>query len=193
MAARLANPQVRNQGTIGGNLCYADPATDPPACLLALGARVVLASHRGTRELALEDFLVDYYETALGQDELLQEIRLPALPPGARGVYARFLRTAAEHRPLATVATVVQVEGDVCTRARIAVGAAVPVAQRLPSAEAELAGFAITRERIEHCAANAAATLSPLDDARGSAAYRQAMVRVQLLRSLGDAFGLERT
>jgi CO/xanthine dehydrogenase FAD-binding subunit len=67
------------------------------------------------------------------------------------------------------------------------------VAQRLPSAEAELAGFAITRERIEHCAANAAATLSPLDDARGSAAYRQAMVRVQLLRSLGDAFGLERT
>jgi D-arabinose 1-dehydrogenase-like Zn-dependent alcohol dehydrogenase len=75
----------------------------------------------------------------------------------------------------------------------VAVGAAVPVAQRLPSAEAELAGFAITRERIEHCAANAAATLSPLDDARGSADYRQAMVRVQLLRSLGDAFGLERT
>lgn len=192
MASRLANPQVRNQGTIGGNLCYADPATDPPACLLALGASVVLASHRGTRELALADFLVDYFTTALEADELLQEIRVPALPSNARGAYARFLRTAAEHRPVANVAVVVQGMGRHCASARIVVGAAVPVALRLTSAEAELAESEVTPERIVRCVAAAAATLSPLDDARGSAEYRKAMVKVQLERTLTDIFGLGR-
>lgn len=192
MASRLANPQVRNQGTIGGNLCYADPATDPPACLLALGASVVLASHRGTRELALSDFLVDYFATALDADELLKEIRVPALPSDARGAYTRFLRTAAEHRPVANVAVVVQGTGRRCTAARIVVGAAVPVALRLPGAEAELAGSGVTPGHIARCVAAAAATLSPLDDARGSADYRKAMVQVQLERTLTDIFGLGR-
>lgn len=190
MAGRLANPQVRQQGTLGGNLCYADPATDPPACLLALDARVVLASQRGTRELALADFLVDYYATALAPDEILQEVRVPALPRDARGAYGRFLRTAAEHRPLVTVGAVVQVISGVCTGARIALGASVPVAQRLPGAEAELVGRPVHPEAVARCATQAAAAIAPLDDLRGSADYRRAMVRVQLVRTLNDAFGL---
>ena len=67
MASRLANPQVRNQGTIGGNLCYADPATDPPSCLMALDAEVVLSSAKGSRILKIEDFVLDYFVTALGR------------------------------------------------------------------------------------------------------------------------------
>ena len=108
MASRVANPQVRNQGTIGGNLCYADPSTDPPGCLMALGAQVVLGSSRGERVLSIEEFLVDYYVTALESDEIVTEIRVPPPVAGTDGVYSRFLRTPAEHRPLASVALVAQ-------------------------------------------------------------------------------------
>lgn len=192
MAGRLANPQVRHQGTVGGNLCYADPATDPPACLLALDARVLLVGHRGTRELALADFLVDYYATALAPDEILQEVRVPALPRDACGAYGRFLRTAAEHRPLVTVGVITQVISGVCTGARITVGASVPIAQRLPSAEAELVGRAVSPETVARAAAAAAAAISPLDDVRGNADYRRAMVQVQVDRTLRNVFGLAR-
>ena len=80
----MANPQVRNQGTIGGNLCYADPSTDPPGCLMALDAKVVLGSARGERVLGIEEFLVDYYVTALEPDEMVVEIRVPPLAPAPR-------------------------------------------------------------------------------------------------------------
>jgi carbon-monoxide dehydrogenase medium subunit len=191
MASRLANPQVRNQGTLGGNLCYADPATDPPACLLALDASVVLVSARGRRELPLQDFLVDYYTTAIEPDELLQEIRVPPMTPDAKGAYSRHLRTAAEHRPVATVAVVLRTDDRVCTEARIVVGAAVPVARRLPQAEAVLRGGALVPTRVRECAETAAAEISALDDARGSADYRRAMVQVQLRRTLAGLSGFD--
>jgi CO/xanthine dehydrogenase FAD-binding subunit len=104
MATRVANPQVRNQGTMGGNLCYGDPSTDPPGCLMALDAQVVLGSARGERVLSMQEFLLDYFVTALEPDELVLEIRVPPLAAGTTGVYTRYLRTAAEHRPLVSVA-----------------------------------------------------------------------------------------
>lgn len=190
MAARMANPQVRNQGTIGGNLCYADPATDPPGCLLALNARVRLASRRGTRELALADFIVDYYTTALEPDELVQDILVPPAPADAAGHYLRHLRTAAEHRPMASVAAWVRRQGDVCTEARLVVGAATPVPCRLPRAEACLSGQRITQARLAEAAATAADEFTAIDDLRGSAAYRRQVVRVQAERCLAGLFGL---
>lgn len=190
MAARVANPQVRNQGTIGGNLCYADPSTDPPGCLLALHAQVVLASARGERVLALSDFLVDYYTTALEPDELLSEIRVPALPADASGQYARFLRTAAEHRPLVSVAFVARRQGAVCTEARIAVGASTPIPVRLPRAEAWLAGKTITAEVAAEAADIVAADIEPVSDARGDADFRRDMVRVVARRNIAGLFGL---
>jgi len=190
MAAQVANPQVRNQGTLGGNLCYADPSTDPPGCLLALDARVQLASHRGLRELPLADFLVDYFTTALEPDELVQAIIVPPLPDASRGRYDRFLRTAAEHRPMVSVAALVQVERGLCRGARIVVGAAVPVPARLAEAEACLVGQAPSRERIDAAARAAAEAITPLDDLRGNADYRRAMVEVQLRRSLAALFDL---
>jgi len=157
MAARLANPQVRNQGTIGGNLCYADPATDPPACLL---------------------------------DELLTEIRVPPLAPDATGLYTRHLRTAAEHRPLASVALLARRQGSVCTEVRIAVGASTPVPTRVARAEACLTGQAITPALVAEAAAIVAADITPVDDARGSADYRRHIVGVVARRSLAQLFGL---
>ena len=192
MAAKVANPQVRNQGTVGGNLCYADPSTDPPACLLALDARVVLASHRGVRELPMAEFFVDYFTTAIDADELLQTIVVPRLVPGTLGRYDRFLRTAAEHRPMVNVAALARLDGGVCVEARIVVGAAVAVTQRIGAAEDCLLGHVPSEERIESAAAAAVASISPLDDLRGSAAYRREMVGVQVRRTLTQLFNLTR-
>lgn len=190
MAAHMANPQVRQQGTLGGNLCYADPATDPPCCLMSLGASVVLASARGERELDLEDFLVDYYITALAPDELLREIRVP--PPAADGaaVYTRFLRTAAEHRPLVNVAVAVRRRGPVCTEARLVVGASTPVPARQRPAEALLCARPVDAGLVAEVAAAVAADLPVLSDARGHAEHRRAMVEVVTRRSLAGLFGL---
>jgi carbon-monoxide dehydrogenase medium subunit len=193
MAARVANPQVRNQGTLGGNLCYADPSTDPPGCLLALDARVVLASHRGVRELSMGEFLVDYFTTAIEPDELLQSIVVPRWVPGTIGRYDRFLRTAAEHRPMANVAALARLEGGVCVQVRLVVGAAVAVTQRIGAAEDCLLGHAPSLERIESAAQSAMASITPLDDLRGSAAYRREMVGVQVRRTLAQLFNLTRT
>lgn len=189
-AAVLANPQVRNQGTLGGNLCYADPATDPPTCLLALDARVRLASHRGSRELPLAEFIVDYYTTALEPDELVHEIRVPVTPADAVSDYTRFLRTAAEHRPMVSVATWARRDGPLCTDVRLVVGAATPIPARLAEAESCLRGRRVTAAVATEAAAVAAATINPIDDLRGSADYRRAMVRVQVARSIARLFDL---
>ncbi|EYS97728.1 4-hydroxybenzoyl-CoA reductase [Cupriavidus sp. SK-4] len=190
MASRVANPQVRNQGTIGGNLCYADPATDPPGCLMALGARIVVSGRGGEREIDIEDFLVDYYVTALAPDEIVTQIRLPAPGAGADGRYARFLRTAAEHRPLASVALAVRREGAFCVEARLAVGASTPIPARLRRAEALLAGKAVTAELAEETAAIVAADINAVSDMRGSESYRREMVRVVARRTIAELFGV---
>jgi len=191
MAARVANPQVRNQGTLGGNLCYGDPSTDPPGCLLALDARVLVASARGERELPLEAFLVDYFQTALEPDELLVEIRVPPMAPGSEGVYTRFLRTAAEHRPLASVALVAQRDGLLCRTARIAVGASTPIPTRVRRAEAFLEGRTMDASAVAQAAAIVAADIEPVSDARGDADFRRRMVEVVAGRTMGGLFGID--
>lgn len=191
MAQRMANPQVRNQGTVGGNLCYADPSTDPPGCLMALDAQVVLASARGERVLGIEDFLVDYYTTALESDEIVSEIRVPPLAQGRSGVYTRFLRTAAEHRPLASVALVANTAVGVCRDARLVVGASTPIPTRLRRAEDFLEGRVVTWAVAAEAARMVAADITPVSDTRGSADFRRAMVRVNVGRTVAELFGLD--
>jgi carbon-monoxide dehydrogenase medium subunit len=190
MAERVANPQVRNQGTIGGNLCYGDPSTDPPGCLLALGATVVLGSTRGQRTIPLEEFIVDYFETALEPDEILMEIRVPPLPSGVTGVYSRFLRTAAEHRPLVSVALVVHRDGASCRDARLVVGASTPIPVRLRRAEEFLEGRVVDAAVAVEAANMVAQDIEPLSDLRGSAEFRRDMVRAVARRTVCELFGL---
>ncbi len=190
MATRVANPQVRNQGTMGGNLCYGDPSTDPPGCLMALDAQVVLGSARGERVLSMQEFLLDYFVTALEPDELVLEIRVPPLAAGTAGVYTRYLRTAAEHRPLVSVAFVARREGMHCHAPRLVVGASTPVATRLSRAEDLLDGQRVTPERVVQAADLAAEDISPVEDLRGSAAFRREMVRVNVRRTVAELLGL---
>jgi len=190
MAERVANPQVRNQGTLGGNLCYGDPSTDPPSCLLALDAAVVLGSTRGERCMPLDEFIVDYFETALEPDEILVEVRIPPLPPGVKGIYSRFLRTAAEHRPLVSVALVAGLDGGGCHDVRIAVGASTPIPCRMKNAEAMLQGRRVDAALAAQAADLVAQDIEPLSDSRGSAEFRRDMVRVVVRRTICELFEL---
>ncbi|NDZ18373.1 4-hydroxybenzoyl-CoA reductase [Variovorax sp. WS11] len=190
MAAQVANPQVRNQGTLGGNLCYADPATDPPGCLMAHGAQLVLASTRGQRMLSVEEFLVDYYVTALEPDELLVEIRVPVPQADAGGRYTRFLRTAVEHRPLASVSLMTRRDGALCREARLVVGASVAIPGRVTRAEEFLRGRMVTDGVAAEAADIVAADIAPISDTRGSAEFRRNMVRVACRRTIAGLFGL---
>ncbi|MDM0045781.1 xanthine dehydrogenase family protein subunit M [Variovorax dokdonensis] len=191
MAARVANPQVRNQGTLGGNLCYGDPSTDPPGCLLALDARVRIGGLHGERELTIEELLVDYFQTALAPDEVLIDVRIPPMPANTRGVYTRFLRTAAEHRPLASVALVARHEDLLCQTARLAVGASTPIPTRVPRAEAFLENRTMDAQAVRQAAAIVAQDIEPVSDARGDAEYRRHMVQVAAARTMAELFGID--
>ena len=190
MAAHLANPQVRNQGTLGGNLCYADPATDPPTCLLALDAEIEIASARGSRRLSISDFFVDYYTTALEPDEIVVAVHVPAPAVGFAGAYTRHLRTAAEHRPLVNVAVTGRRNGNRLSDVRVAVGASTPIPARVPRAEEVLGGGDITPGRIAEAATAASEDIFAVSDGRGDEAYRRAMVRVVARRTMHTLCGL---
>ena len=190
MASRLANPQVRNQGTIGGNICYADPATDPPSCLMALDASLVLSNARGDRVLPIADFLIDYYTTALAPDEIVSEIRVP--PPAFDiGYHARFLRTAAEHRPLVNLAVTMKRDQDIIREVRLVVGATTTVPTRVREAETFLEGKTMTNAVAAQAADIVAAGVQPISDIRGSEAFRRDMVRVVARRTIERLCGLQ--
>lgn len=188
LARNMANPQVRHQGTVGGNLCYGDPSTDPPTGLLVWDAAVEVANAQASRLLPLRDFLVDYFTTALAPDELLVAVHLPRPPTDTRSRYARHMRTAAEHRPLVTVATMARLAQGQCSELRLAVGASSVVPRRLSRAEAVLRGRVPTAALVAEAADTAAQELEVLDDARGSAEFRRTIVRVTVQRELAALF-----
>jgi carbon-monoxide dehydrogenase medium subunit len=188
MARRVANPQIRNMATIGGNLCHGDPASDPPACFLALGGEVKAVRGSQERVIRLEEFFTDYYETALAPDEILTEIRIPPLPKGSVGVYARFMTTAAEHRPLVGVGLLLTLDGrDVCRDIRIALGAVTPIPARLGKVEAFLRGKRLVPDAIAQAGEIAATEIRPQSDFRASAEYRKEVTRVMVRRAVERA------
>ena len=191
MAAGLANPQVRNQGTIGGNLCYADPSTDPPACLAALGAELEIAGPSGHRRVSAENFNVDFFVTALEPGEILTAIHLPPPPDGLTALYKRQLRTAAEHRPLANLALALCPAKAGTAAVRLFVGAATPVPQRMTRAEEFLTGRTITHDAAAAAADLVAEDLKPISDGRGDADLRRAVVRAVARRVIAEAGGLD--
>jgi aerobic carbon-monoxide dehydrogenase medium subunit len=188
MASRLANPQVRNQGTLGGNLCYADPATDPASCLVALGAEIVLSSKSSARILKVEDFVLDFFATALGPDELVSEIRVPPSSFNL-GYHARFLRTAAEHRPLVNLAVAMTTQDKTCVDVRMVAGASTAKPTRLRKAEDYLKGKSMTSRVAADAAEIAASEIEPISDNRGSGEFRREMLQVVARRTLEQLFG----
>jgi carbon-monoxide dehydrogenase medium subunit len=182
---QVGNVRVRWAATVGGNLTEADYASDPPAMLIALGARVRALSPRGTREIPLDAFFTDFYETALAPDEVLTEIVVPEPPPGTRATYLKFVTRSSEDRPCVGVAAMLRLAPNgVCQEARVVVGAVAATPQRVPEAEALARGERPTPALWRAIGEAYARAIDPLDDLRGSAWYRQRMVGVLVTRAL---------
>ncbi|MFQ5914987.1 MAG: FAD binding domain-containing protein [Nitrospinota bacterium] len=190
MAHHVANPQVRNMGTLGGNLCHADPASDPPAALIAAGAQVAVQGPQGRRSLPVEDLFVGYYETSLRMDEVLCEIRLPAPPQRSGLAYHRYTTTTLEDRPFVCVGVGLKVsaDGKKCEDARVAVGGASPAPTRATAAEEALRGADLSEELFGAASERAVEGIEPIDDVRGPASYRLEMVKVFFRRAARDAW-----
>jgi carbon-monoxide dehydrogenase medium subunit len=188
MEQRLASIQTRNWGTIGGNLCHADPAGDPMPVLIALKATLTTASLKGERNVPAEDFSLDYFETALQPGELLTEIHLPPLPPRSGTAYTKFNIIESD---LATVGVAVSVTlgaGDgVCQDARIALGASAPTPMRAKKAEAVLKGKKITDALLKEAGEVASTEAEPISDIQASEEYRRELVKVLVRRVAKEA------
>jgi carbon-monoxide dehydrogenase medium subunit len=184
----VANVRVRNAATVGGNLSEADYASDPPAVLLALGARVIAQSASGQREILLADFFRGFYETALRPDELLTELIVPDLPATAGAAYLKYVTRSSEDRPCVGVAAVVDLDQDGrCRDLRVVAGAVAETPRQVASAEALARGERLSDDLIAAIAQGYADGIEPLSDVRGSAAYRGRMVRVFVRRAIEKA------
>lgn len=186
-AGWVADPIVRNLGTVCGSLVHADPAGDWGAALLAARAEAVIAGPDGQRTLPLDDFLVDTFTTALGEDELLTEVRVPVPTGRTGGNYQKIERKVGD---FATAAVGVQVTLDAAGRvaqAGIGLCAAGPISRRATAAEACLIGQPLSEAAIAEAGAAAAAQAEPSADTRGPAEYKQDMFRVLTMRALRQA------
>jgi carbon-monoxide dehydrogenase medium subunit len=183
--SHVATIRIRNQGTVGGNLAHADPAQDPPPMLIALGAQAVVASRAGERRIPLDEFFVDYLETALQPGEVLVAVELPPLPAGTRATYKKFLpRTQDDYATVSVAASMRLGPGNVCEDVRVGVGSAATTPIRGRKVEDALRGQHVTPESIQEAAALVRDEVDPLDDLRGSAAYKREMARVWTQRAL---------
>ena len=165
-------PQIRARGTVAGNLITASPANDTIAPLMALGAEVVLAGVNGERVVPLEQFYLGVRRTALAPDELLREIRFPALTADQRGLWLRLGLRRAQAISVVHAALIVTLDGGRVREARVTLGAVAPTIVRARDSEASLAGQALTLEVCAEAGRLAAAAVRPISDLRGSAAYR---------------------
>jgi len=193
-AGSIGDPQVRNLGTIGGALAHSDPSGDWGSAILALRGEVKVAGPSGERSIAIDDFLVDTFTTALKEDELITQISVPFRPEsGSGGAYLKLERKAGD---FATVGVAVQLtleerkDGLLCTYAGIGLTALGPKNLRASKAEACLVGRRLTKEALVEASSAASKECDPTDDPlRGSAKYKREMAAVFTRRALERAAG----
>jgi carbon-monoxide dehydrogenase medium subunit len=184
-AETVADPQVRHRGTFGGSLAHADPAGDMPAPALALDATLVVAGQGGRRSVAASDFFQDIFTTALGEDELLVEVRVPK-HTGWGAAYEKFHRVA-QAWSIVGVAAAVRVDGGSIAEARVALTNMGTVPVRATGVEQALVGQPATADAIRTAAASAADGTEPPVDANADADYRRHLAGVLTRRALEAA------
>jgi carbon-monoxide dehydrogenase medium subunit len=175
----VASPRVRNQATAGGVVADADYASDPPSMLAALDARVVARSTRGEREILMNEFILGHYETALQEDEIVTELRIPH--GEGPSVYRKFRSRSSEDRPCVSVAAA---EGD--DGLRVVVGAVAGRPQYFPEICDLARGERVSGELAAEIGRRYAEEIEPLSDSRGSARYRRRVIAVEVRRALED-------
>jgi carbon-monoxide dehydrogenase medium subunit len=184
---QVANIRVRHQATVGGVLCEADYASDPPAMLLALRAQVKAVSARGERWINLGNLFRDFYETTLEPDEIVTEVLVPEVAAGTGAAYLKFNTRSSEDRPCVGVAAVVEKRNGVCENLRLVVGAVAGTPQEVPEAESLAQGKEMTEDLAREIGKAYAQAIDPLSDMRGSAWYRRQVIEVLVRRALLQA------
>ncbi|MFN8061214.1 MAG: xanthine dehydrogenase family protein subunit M [Vicinamibacterales bacterium] len=184
-ASMVGDAQVRNWGTIGGNVAHADPASDLPTVLTAAGATFVISGSGGTRTVSAHDFFVGLMTTALGDTDILTAVELPSRVEGQGTAYVKMGHPASRYAVIG-VAAFLTVRNGTCSSARVAVGGLVPRATRAAGVEAALAGQSLTEQSIGAAADRLAADLGSdvLGDLYASADYRRAVAPVHAARAL---------
>jgi carbon-monoxide dehydrogenase medium subunit len=183
MEHRLASIQTRNWGTIGGNISHADPAGDPAPVLIALNATLTTASLGGTRSMAVEDFSLDFFETALEPAELLTEIQVPAIPPHTGTAYTKFNIIESDVATVGVAVSITLDSGDgACRETRIVLGACAPTPMRAKQAEEVLRGKKITDRLLKEAGQRASEEAEPISDVTASEEYRRELVKVLVAR-----------
>lgn len=186
-ASQIANPPVRNMGTIGGSISFADPAADYPPALVAADAQIEIAGPTGRRLVAAEEFFLGWYETALEAGEIVTAVILPPGPVGAVGHYEKICRVAGDFA-LASVALVLALDGaGAVSHLRLAVGGCGGGPVRCEEAEELVIGAAPTPDRVTALAERLLDELDPVDDGRGSAEYRLQIVPRLIAKAFEDA------
>jgi carbon-monoxide dehydrogenase medium subunit len=185
-ARRIGHPAIRNQGTIGGSLAHADPAADYPTAAVCSEAVLHLAGPAGARSVPAADFFQGWYETACGPGEIVTAIEVPPGPPGAGAHYEKLMIVDGDFA-VVSVAAMLAMEGGACRAIRLALGAVGPVPLRLPEAEAALTGTALDPPAIARAGSLLAEAADPVDDSRGSAAFRRRLIPRLLARAVAEA------
>jgi aerobic carbon-monoxide dehydrogenase medium subunit len=187
-ASLVGDSQVRNVGTIGGNIAHADPASDLPAVLLALDATIHAAGPNGERTIPVGEFFQGMMTTALGSDEILTAIEVPAKKAGQGMAYVKFSHPASRYAVIG-VAAVVEVANGICTSARVAIGGLLPAPVRCGEVERAIEKQRLSPEELSRAAVEVGRVLN--DDVMGdifaSAEYRKAMAPVYVGRALTTA------
>jgi carbon-monoxide dehydrogenase medium subunit len=181
MERNLATIQTRNWGTLGGNLCHGDPAGDVAPVLIALGAKLKLASAKKQRTIEAEEFSKDYLEVALRPDEMLTEILVPNPPPHT-GVAHDKLMVMKGDMGIVGAAVSITLSAGTCQDARIALSNCAPIPLRAKEAEKVLLGKKITDALLAEAGEVAATETNPISDVHGSAEYKKEMARVFVRR-----------
>jgi carbon-monoxide dehydrogenase medium subunit len=182
----IADPLVRNQATVGGNIAHADPANDHPATMLAYNATVIAKSPKGERQIPIDSFFVGLFESSLAQGELLTEIRIPKPAAGSGGAYLKLERKVGDYA-VAAVAVQLQLTAGKIAAIRIGLTNVAPVPMRAKGAEAALLGTAGDDAALEAAGKLAAAECDPSADLRGQLDYKRDMVRVLIKRTVRRA------
>jgi carbon-monoxide dehydrogenase medium subunit len=183
---KVAQPRIRNMGTVGGNLAGGDPLTDPGASLIALDAEVTLTSSKGQRRIPLDEFFIDYYQTALELGELLTEIHVP--PPERPGwSHIKFTPRSIEDFATVGVAITLKADNGTCEDVRLGLNSVASTIVHAKKAEEVLRGKPITDAALKEMGQVAATECDPTDDNRGSAEYKREMVKVLVPRAAKEA------
>jgi carbon-monoxide dehydrogenase medium subunit len=189
-ASMIGDPQVRNRGTIGGNVAHADPASDLPTVLTALGATFHAEGAEGERSISAEEFFTGLFETALGEGEILTAVEVPVEDKGTGSAYAKLANPASRYAMVGAAATVT-IKGGKCASAGVAIGGLTPSAARASSVEAALVGNKLDADTIAAAAEAVQNDLGNdlLGDMHASADYRKAMAPVYVRRAIAAAAG----